>query len=210
MRFARLERADFCDAALAVGASAPTLCAGWTAADLVAHVWTRENDALSLPGVVIPALGELTDARRTRALDHWGFRGLVELLREGPPATSVFGLPGVDEAANTVELFVHTEDLRRPNGLAPRQRTTAFEDWMWERVARMAALFFRGAASGITLERLDGGASVRVRPGTRNVTLVGVPSELVLFVFGRTANAAVDLFGPSDAVARVREEHTGL
>ncbi len=54
MGFATAERSDFCDAALAVGPDRPTLCEGWTVADLVAHAWTRENDPVAAPGARCP------------------------------------------------------------------------------------------------------------------------------------------------------------
>lgn len=203
MGFAKAERAAFCEAALAVGPSAPTLCEGWDTADLVAHVWTRENDPLALPGVVVPALEKLTAERHRRALQRWGFLGLVELVRHGPPRGSVFSLPGVDELANTLELFVHTEDVRRPNGLPRRPRSASFEDMVWGRVARLARVAFRGLDVGLVLER-DSGETVRVRRGTSTVAVVGAASELLLFVFGRRSHAAVRLVGKPDAVARVQ------
>lgn len=210
MGFAADERSDFCDAALAVRPTAPTLCAGWTTVDLVAHVWTRENDPLSMPGIALPALAGFTERRNLAAVDRWGFRGLVELVRQGPPATSVFALPGMDEKANTVELFVHTEDIRRPNGLPRRARTPGFEELAWQRVKGMARLFFRRAGSGVVLEREDTGESFRARPGTPNVVVVGQPSELLLFTFGRTRHADVRLLGPDAPVSALVETHTAL
>src|SRR5918999_422676 len=44
--FARSERADLCDLLDKVGPDAPTLCRGWNAHDLAAHLWIRENDPL--------------------------------------------------------------------------------------------------------------------------------------------------------------------
>ncbi len=208
MGFAQTERADFCDLALTAGPGAPTLCAGWTAADLVAHVWTRENDLLAQPGILLPPFASLTAERNRRALDRWGFAGLVELVRQGPPRASLFGLPGVDEAANAVEFFVHCEDVRRPSGLPRRARTPAFEEFAWRRLRGMARLFFRGSRWGVVLERGDSGESRRAAPGAVTVVVVGAPSELLLFAFGRTRDADVRLLGPDAAVRDLVATHT--
>lgn len=209
MGFAKAERAALCEAALAVGPAAPTLCEGWDTADLVAHVWTRENDVLALPGVVLPPFEGLTAERNRRALQRWGFLGLVELVRHGPPRGSVFSLPGVDEQANTVEFFVHTEDVRRPNALPSRPRSAAFEDMAWRRAVGVARMAFRDAGVGIVLER-DSGECARVRRGASTVTLVGAASELLLYVFGRTAHADVQLVGTDAAVTAVRRGHSAF
>lgn len=209
MGFAPAERADFCESAVVVGPGAPTLCEGWTAADLVAHVWTRENDPVAAAGIVVPALGRLTEEHNRRALQRWGFTGLVELVRQGPPRGTFYALPGVDESANAVEFFVHTEDLRRPNGLPRRPRTDAFEDMAWRRLSAMARLSFRAAATGVVLEREPTGATVRAKPGASTVVVLGRPSELLLFAFGRTRDADVRLVGTDRAVAALVGTHTG-
>ena len=54
--FAKSERADLCDLFDQVGPDAPTLCRGWDAHDLAAHLWIRENDPLGASGIVAKPL----------------------------------------------------------------------------------------------------------------------------------------------------------
>ena len=64
---ARRERHALCDTALALGADAPTLCGGWTARDLVAHLLVRENSILGAAGISISPLAGLTERAMARA-----------------------------------------------------------------------------------------------------------------------------------------------
>ena len=49
---AQLERGRLCDLLLVVGPDHPTLCEGWTTADLAAHLVIRERKPLAGPGIV--------------------------------------------------------------------------------------------------------------------------------------------------------------
>lgn len=208
MGFADAERADLAASLDQVGPGAPTLCEGWTTDDLLAHVWVRENDALAGPGMVVPALAELTASRMKGALDRWGYTGLLELFRSGPSKLSPMAVSAVDEQANTVEYFVHTEDVRRPNGLPRRPRTPAFEDMAWRRLRLMAGTSFRRAPVGVVLERTSG-ETIRARKGARFVTVVGDAAELVLFAFGRTKDADVRLIGTNESIDALRSARLG-
>ena len=55
-----------------------------------------------------------------------------------------------------------------------------------------------------------GGETVTVRPGSPTVTLTGRPSELLLYGFGRGANAQVDVDGDDAAVGRLATTRFGL
>lgn len=213
MGFAAAQRAACCDDLLRAGPDAPTLCEGWTAADLVAHLWVRENDPVAAPGIVIGRLADLTQRRMDAALERWSFAGLVDLVRQGPPKGSAFALPGVDERANVAEYFIHGEDVRRPNQLPALPHDPAFEDWAWGRVSSMARFFFRTAASGVTLERADGaspGPRVVAHPGATMVTVLGDPSELLMFAFGRVKDARVRYVGLDADVAALTGTHIGF
>src|SRR4029079_18721505 len=50
---ARRERAALCDLAVEVGPDAPTLCEGWTASDLVAHLLVRERNPVASLGNIV-------------------------------------------------------------------------------------------------------------------------------------------------------------
>lgn len=210
MGFAKQERTALCDALLEAGQDAPTLCEGWTAHDLAAHVWVRENDPAAMPGMFIGALEDLTQGRMDAVKQRWGFEELVAQIGRGPRPISVFALPVLDELANTGEFFVHTEDVRRPAGLAPRETTAEFEDQIAKSLKNMAKPLFRDAGTGVVLERSDRGERLRAKSGSRTVTVIGRPSELLLFAFGRTQDADVRLVGEDDAVAALKGEHKGF
>jgi uncharacterized protein (TIGR03085 family) len=176
------------------------MCDGWTVADLVAHLYIREHDPLAAIGVVIPALKDFTARRMAAALTRHGFAGLVEVVRNGPGRWSPFRL--FDEAANSLEMYVHHEDIRRAGAdPSPRDLGVAVENHLWGRVG-MARMAFRKSPVGVVLERSDmPGTSVRAKPGARTVTLVAPPSELILYAFGRRTVADVRFVGDPATVA---------
>jgi uncharacterized protein (TIGR03085 family) len=206
--FAKSERAELCDLLDEVGPDAPTLCQEWTTHDLAAHLWIRETDPVGVTGMLAKPLGGLFERRMADTKQRWGYPELVDRIRRGPARFSVFALPGVDEPANTTEFFVHHEDVRRA-GDAPhtsRQLDAEVEDWMWRRLKLLGRAFFRRAQVGVVLERLvsDGSTSepetIRAVSGSTIVTIVGEPSELLLFAHGRTGVAEVKLVGEPAAI----------
>ncbi|MDO5682593.1 MAG: TIGR03085 family metal-binding protein [Propionibacteriaceae bacterium] len=211
MRFAKSERAELCDALEHAGPDAPTLCGDWTTHDLAAHLWIRETDPLGAPGIVAKPLAGLTERRMAEVKARWSFEELVERLRRGPARLSVFAFPGVDEEANTVEFFVHQEDVRRAghSPAEPRELPDDVEDWMWRRMKLMGRALFRRAEVGIVLERSIGESSaeepetVRVMAGGEIVTIIGKPSELMLYAYGRQAHSHVRMVGDPAALARL-------
>ncbi|MCW2803560.1 MAG: hypothetical protein JWN06_1777 [Propionibacteriaceae bacterium] len=211
MTFAKSERADLCDLLDKVGPDAPTLCVPWNAHDLAAHLWIRETDPLGASGILAKPLAGLTERRMAEVRQRWEFDELVEKLRNGPARFSVFAFPGVDEPANTTEFFIHHEDVRRAGDdpLPPRLLAEEEEEWMWRRLKLLGRAFFRRAQVGVVLERLHGdeqaaeanaGDSLRVASGSSIVTVVGRPSELMLFANGRTSVAEVSLVGEPEAI----------
>ena len=202
IRRAPLERVHTCDALLAVGPDADTLCEGWTAHDLAAHLWLRENEFVTSSGAFIPALHGRLQARTDELKREWSYDELVERLRQGPPKRSLFALPGADEAGNASEFLIHGMDVRRPNGLPEPPRDEGFQDWAWSQLAKAGRFFLRGSRVPLVLEwagRPD--HSIRIGSGNRIVTVVGEPGELLLYAFGRRAAADVRLIGLDSAVA---------
>ena len=207
MTFAKAERVELCDLFDSVGPDSPTLCAGWDTHDLAAHLWIRETDPLGVTGMLARPLSGLLDRRMSDTRSRWEFAELVERIRNGPARFSVFALPGVDEPANTTEFFVHHEDVRRagaePRG--PRELDVEVEDWMWRRLKLLGRAFFRHVPVGVVLER-EGTAAVsepdtiRAVSGAPIVTIVGRPSELLLFAHGRKGAAEVKLVGEPESV----------
>ena len=207
--YARRERLLLVDLLEAVGPDAPTLCEGWRTRDLAAHLVLRERRPDAAGGMFIKPLA----SRLTRVQGEYTakpYPELLELFRSGPPSLSVFGIPGADEAANTVEYYVHGEDVRRAQpDWKPRVLDAEFSELLWKRLSRMASLSGRKAPVGMVLRRPDGQTAV-ARKGTPVVTVTGEPSELLLFSMGRQAHAAVELDGEPDAVARISTAQLGM
>ncbi|ANW20659.1 TIGR03085 family metal-binding protein [Streptomyces clavuligerus] len=206
---AKRERLLLADLLEASGPEAPTLCEGWTARDLAAHVVVRERRADAAGGLLIGALR----TRLERVQSEFAakpYEELIELIRTGPPRLSPYAIKQVDEAANTVEFFVHAEDVRRAQpDWTPRPLDRVFEDALWARLEKGARLLGRRSPAGLVLRTPDGRTAVAHR-GTPVVTVTGGPGELTLFAFGRQDAAQVDLEGEQDAVDRVRTARLGV
>ncbi|GAA0219860.1 TIGR03085 family metal-binding protein [Cryptosporangium japonicum] len=206
---AQSERAALADLFEALGPDAPTLCAGWTTADLVAHLVVRERRPDSLPGVRLGAFAGHTDRVRLGALRERGFERLISELRSGPPRLSPFGLPGVDGLANTAEMFIHHEDVRRAqDGWEPRPLGPAVQKELWGTL-RAARALLRSAPTGVRLVAPGHGERI-AKPGEPMVKVAGEPAELVLFCFGRQEHARVTIEGDTEAVARLRGTDLGV
>jgi len=108
---AQSERAALCDLALQVGEDQPTLSGDWTVKDLVVHLLVREGSPAAV-GILLSPLSKLTDLESQR-LGRRDFAVLVEKLRSGPPVYSPYAVPRLDALLNTLEFFVHHEDIRR-------------------------------------------------------------------------------------------------
>jgi uncharacterized protein (TIGR03085 family) len=215
--FSALERARLADVLAATDPAAPTLCEGWTARDLAAHVVVRERRLDSTPGLLLPPLAGWTDHVR-RHYAQRPYAELIELIRTGPPLTSPFALPGADAAANLTEHFVHCEDVRRGSLLLdadhraaapPAELAPGLQDELWRRLVRQARLMFRRAGTGVVLATPDGRQHVAVR-GRASVRLIGEPGELLLFAVGRGRAADVRQEGPPDALAALAAAKLGV
>ncbi|MER7768847.1 TIGR03085 family metal-binding protein [Kitasatospora sp. NPDC096140] len=199
------ERHRLAELLTAAGPDAPTLCAGWTTRDLAAHLVIRERRPDAAAGIRITALA----ARTQRVQDDYAARPyeeLIRLFRAGPPVYSPFALPGADEAGNTVEYFVHAEDvLRAVEDWTPQAVPPGRAEALWRRLP-MIARFEAGRRSPVrlVLARPDG-RSLTVGPaGAPTVRITGDPGELVLFTYGRGDRTALDVDGAPDAVEALR------
>lgn len=213
---AQMERQAFCSTLTRVGPGAPTLCEGWSTTDLAAHVVLRERrpDAVAGAIVPVPALAEHTQrVQDTYAAQAWS--ELVDLVRQGPPGWSPTRVPAVDDTVNLIEFFVHHEDvLRAAPGWTPadaRGLDAAEQDALWARLRQVGQLMFRRSPVGVVLVTPSHGRRAVHGPtklGT--VVLRGEPSELILFGFGRSDVAQVEIDGPDEAVKALREAPLGI
>ena len=206
---ARRERHALCDLALALGPDAPTLCGGWTAQDLVAHLLVRENRPLGAIGIVVKPLSGLTE-KAMESEQERTFPAMVERLRQA--RFSVYTLPVAEELLNTLEYVVHHEDLRRAQpDWAPRSMSDSDEDELWRLVKRSGRLLMRKADVPVVVRRSDRpGKAATIRRGDDPVTITGKPSELALVMFGRDQLRDVVFDGPAESVRRLRGADLGL
>lgn len=206
---AKRERLLLADLLETAGPDAPTLCDGWNTRELAAHLVVRERRTDAAGGAFIkPLAGRLE--RVQGEFRSKPYEELIQLIRSGPPKFSPFSLKQVDEAANTVEFYVHAEDVRRAQpDWTPRELDPVFADALWRRLESVARLLGRSSPVGLVLRRPNGQTTV-ARKGTPVVTVTGEPSELLLFAYGRQRVARVELDGDKDAVARVQDAKLGL
>ncbi len=137
---------------------------------------------------------------------------LVERFRTRPWLSPV-ALPQVDAWFNTLELFVHHEDLRRaqpdwaPRALDGRARST-----LWKAISAAGKVLVRsrrarGAGHDPAYRRR---ATLGARPGSDPVVVSGLPGEITLFLFGRAQTRDLTFEGPDDAVRSSAPRHLGL
>jgi uncharacterized protein (TIGR03085 family) len=119
----------------------------------------------------------------------------------------------VDRQVNTIEYFVHHEDVRRGSaGWEPRRLDADLTADLTKLFPRGARLLARKAPAGLVMVP-DGGEPVavhRAKDGEATVTVSGPIGELVLFVYGRQGNSVVDLAGDAVAIEAMRTAAFGI
>ncbi len=199
--WAAKERAEFVKVIREVGPDAPTLCAGWTAKDLAAHIVVRERRPDAAIGIMLPIASNYTDKVMARyCAMEW--EELVSLVESGAPSWNPMSITAVDEVANVLEFFVHAEDVRRaqPHWTA-RTLDPEFSNVLWSRLSKMAKLQWRRAKLGVTLLHSDDAIIAKaISANGLGVTVEGEPSELVLKSYGRT-ECVTRVDGTPDSVA---------
>jgi uncharacterized protein (TIGR03085 family) len=205
-----IEREQLCDLMTELGPEAPTLLEGWTTRDLAAHLFIRENDNRAAPGLVVPGAWGRATERRRKELTRRDYASLLATIRSGPPR-GFFRIGWVRRGPNLNEFFVHHEDVRRANGLAPRKNTVALDEALW-RNAGLAPWFLARRLRGVGLE-LEWVGTTRVqraRRGTPTARLTGLPGELLLYLFGRQGAAHVEVSGPPEAAEALERVRFGI
>jgi uncharacterized protein (TIGR03085 family) len=202
------EREELCDLLLELGPDAPTLCEGWTTADLAAHLVVRERQPLAALGIVnerfAPRLKRAMETRKAA-----GFDALVAKLRRGGLVVP-WRVPGLRSILNFNEFFVHHEDVRRANARGRRTDRPDLDAALWRQLGATArGLTRRIEGAGLVLRQPDGTERV-ANPAQPRAVLAGHPSELALYLAGRRSAADVELSGDATAVAAVERTNFGV
>ena len=66
------------------------------------------------------------------------------------------------------------------------------------------------APTGLAIENSVTGSRVVLKAAPKQVVVHGLPSEVTMFVFGRQDHARVELLGPEEAVAALRDTSLGI
>ena len=205
--YAKRERAQFADLLAQVGPDEPTLCEGWTTRDLAAHVVVRERRPDMMAGMLVPPLRAYAENIRL-AKAAQPFPTVIHEIRT-PPWWSPLSNPLTDELANGMELFIHHEDIRRARpGWQPRQLDAGRQKSIWRAAQLTGRLALRRLGLPVTV-RAEGFGSFTVGDDPQ-VTVVGTPGELALFLSGRQRAARVQIDGPADLAERLRTARLGM
>ncbi|MCD1144742.1 TIGR03085 family metal-binding protein [Kocuria sp. LUK] len=193
--FAHVERRHLAALLRRTGPDAPTLCEGWTTRDLAVHLVLRDGRPDVLAGRALPQLPVLGErARRTEeSLAGLPWDRLVQKV-ERPPLYSPARLGPLDRRMNTVEFFVHHEDVRRAQPeWHDRPLLHDEEQDLWGSLRLLAKVLLKDDEDALVLIAPGFGAvrGGRGRTGTVRV-LRGAPSELLLWAFGRRDRARVE------------------
>ncbi len=200
---AQQERATLCDLFVELGPAAPTLCDGWVTADLAAHLVARERRADSGPGLVWAPLAAHTDKVRRSIRDRIPWDQLIASVRRGPPLL----LRPFDAPMNTVEFFIHVEDVRRAQpDWDVRPLSSEMADALWARVGA------GGMAKKVsaTIELVAQGREPKIKGSGPRLEIRGDPGEQTLFGSGRQSAARVDIDGDPALVAQLRSARLGI
>ncbi len=183
---------------------ANTLCAGWTVADLAAHLVVRETRPVRF------VLSEVSKGRLGPAkplMEQAKARGhayLLQQLRQGPPL--LYRTPGPAAVANFVENWVHNQDFQRGELNRPQPTSADAQALLWSTLHILGRMMLRtiSVPGSVALQQPDGRAlAFRVGDGfPRRIAadqaaahMVGEPGELVLFLLGRKSAAKVQISG---------------
>ncbi|QSB13069.1 TIGR03085 family protein [Natronosporangium hydrolyticum] len=205
----RRERAALCDLLARLGPDQPTLCAGWQTQDLAAHLLVRERRPLAAGGFAFSRLASYAD-RVQGEIARRPFPELVDELRR-PPRWAPTRLGWVDGAINSMEMFIHHEDVRRAQPQwQPRPLPQSLADTLWRRVRAIARFRLRRFPAPVVVVSQGHGELRTGRPGPEPVQLTGDPGELVIFLSGRQTHSQVTVAGPAPLTARITSANLGL
>jgi len=202
MSLAHSERIALVHLLQEVGRSAPTLCEGWSTADLLAHLVLRERKPAAALGILLPALRERTE-RLTLEMAK-DFEVNLRLFESGPPAWNPMRY--LDAIVNGSEMLIHHEDVLRAQSQWKPRALAAEEQQEAQRI-------LRGAGQLMTR-----GAKVRVRPDpagaltpkSGEVVIRGDVVDILLRISGRTTNVTVTVLGAAPDLESFEKSRLGI
>jgi uncharacterized protein (TIGR03085 family) len=208
------ERHELAELLHEVGPDAPTLCTGWDARLLLAHLVRRERSLLEVGARArLPLAGLAADKAMRAYAATIPYEELLTQLSEGAPPWSFFALPPAREAFNLLEYAIHLEDVRRVDAaVAPRPLSESRQRAIFKRLRAMAGLAMRATPVPVELRWTDG-RSIRVGPvgPSNNLVIVnGEPMELALVAYGRQRVARVSYSGNDAAIAKLIGAQLGV
>jgi uncharacterized protein (TIGR03085 family) len=117
----------------------------------------------------------------------------------------------IDKLANTVEFFVHHEDVRRAGDTwTERELDDSLTSGLYSILTKMAKRLTKSSEAGIVLEPADGRDTIVAKAASPSVTVRGPVGELVLFVYGRQDHSKVELSGDDESVESVKNASFGI
>lgn len=194
----RRERTALAATLRGAGPDAPTLCAGWTSADLARHLVLRERRPLA----------QIRDQNALRDAD---FALLVEEFDVPPTLPNPFAAEAFDRLVNTGEYLVHHEDVRRAGAAwEPRDLPDADQQEALAALRRMAPLLGAKLPVGMVMVSPQGGVRLQRTTDDGTVIVRGQPLELLLYAHGRRAQARVAVSGDERSLAVLRTADLSL
>ena len=176
---------------------------GGSPSDLAAHLVVRERRPDSGPGIVWPPLAGYTDKVRRSVKDRTTWTDLIANVRRGPPLL----LRPFDGPMNTVEFFIHVEDVRRAQPQwQPRPLSDELADALWARVGP------GGMAKKVpaTIVVSSPGRPEKVAGDGPRLVLTGDPGELTMFAAGRQEAARLEFTGDAGLVTELQQATFGI
>lgn len=199
---ARRERQEFADLLDTLSPQqwqTPTLCAGWTVRDVVAHTIAYLGQTRrGLTAAMIATRGHVDRINEAARRGHAGLGPdqLRALMRAGIDPSGAGALYGSRVAL--IECLIHQQDIRRPLGLPrPMDHHALVASLTYARVSPVIGGAWRTRGLRLVANDLDWSAG-------RGVEIHGPGEALLLAMTGRVDAVADELRGPGVADLRSR------
>ncbi|MCF4006440.1 TIGR03085 family metal-binding protein [Corynebacterium uropygiale] len=206
MSFAAAERQRLAELLRAKGPDAPTLCEGWTTADLATHLLLREQRPDAAAGILVRKLSSHTAAVTQDYESRFSYEEIVDRWAAGLSRWNPLRV--ADSLVNTCEHFVHYEDVARAEGeWEPRDFSAVVNDALFRGVDRFAPIMLKKSTAPVHLVA-PGRTPITVAArrgvaehGDAGAWVYGDPGELLLWVYGRDA-VRVRIEGDAECIVR--------